>query len=159
MTGWATRFTRGAEYVSAAFFALMFVAFMIQIISRYVFNHPVQWSLELCQLAYIWIVFWSAGFIRGERQHILFDLFYKKLRQGPRRLVGISNTAALALVFLVCLPATLEYVQFMGRRTTLILHIPLDLAYSCFALFMIAVIGGAVIRLKLLFGPRWREHL
>jgi hypothetical protein len=57
------------------------------------------------------------------------------------------------------LPASLEYISFMGRRSTLILHIPLDIAYSCFGIFMIAVICGATIRLRRLFGPSWQQHL
>jgi len=137
----------------------MFVAFMIQIISRYVFNYPVQWSLELCSLSYIWLVFWSSDLLMTERQHILFDLIYKKIPPKPRRIVGISNTAALGIIFLIALPTTLEYIGFMGRRSTLILHIPFDIAYACFGIFMVAVIFNATIRLKRLFGPSWQQHL
>jgi TRAP-type C4-dicarboxylate transport system permease small subunit len=95
----------------------------------------------------------------GERQHILFDLLYKKMPPRPRRLVAITNTAAIGLVFLAALPSSLEYISFMGRRTTLILHVPLDLAYACFGIFMIAVIAGAAIRLRRLFGRSWQQHL
>ena len=152
-------FRRACELVSAALFATMFVAFMIQIISRYVFNYPVQWSLELCSLSYIWLVFWSSDLLMTERQHILFDLIYKKIPPKPRRIVGISNTAALGIIFLIALPTTLEFIGFMGRRSTLILHIPFDIAYACFGIFMVAVIFNATIRLKRLFGPSWQQHL
>jgi TRAP-type C4-dicarboxylate transport system permease small subunit len=150
---------RGAELVAAALFATMFGAFMIQIVSRYVFNHPVQWSLELCSLGYIWLVFWSSDLLVEERQHIRFDLLYARMRPRPRRTVAITNTAALGLVFLAGLPLSLEYISFMGRRNTLVLHIPLDLAYSCFGIFMIAVIVNAAVRLKRLLGPTWQQHL
>jgi TRAP-type C4-dicarboxylate transport system permease small subunit len=150
---------RGAELVAAALFATMFGAFMVQIVSRYVFNHPVQWSLELCSLGYIWLVFWSSDLLVEERQHIRFDLLYKKIPARPRRAVAITNTAALGLVFLAGLPWSLEYISFMGRRSTLVLHIPLDIAYSCFGIFMIAVIVNAAVRLGRLLGPTWQQHL
>jgi len=150
---------RGAELVAAGLFAAMFGAFMIQIVSRYVFNHPVQWSLELCSLGYIWLVFWSSDLLVEERQHIRFDLLYKKLPARPRRFVAVTNTAALGLVFLAGLPLSIEYILFMGRRSTLILHIPLDIAYACFGIFMVAVVINAVVRLNRLLGPAWRQHL
>jgi TRAP-type C4-dicarboxylate transport system permease small subunit len=155
----AKRLMRGAEVIAALLFAIMFGAFMIQIVSRYVFNHPVQWSLELCSLSYIWLVFWSSDLIVRERQHIVFDLIYKKFRPPVRRWVAVSNTGAMVLVFLIGLPASLDYIQFMGRRSTLILHIPLNIAYACFGIFMIAVIVGGAIRLKRLFGASWRQEL
>jgi TRAP-type C4-dicarboxylate transport system permease small subunit len=46
------------EGVAAAAFALMFAAFTIQIFSRYVLNMPVAWSLELCTISNVWVVFW-----------------------------------------------------------------------------------------------------
>jgi TRAP-type C4-dicarboxylate transport system permease small subunit len=153
------RLQRAAELVSAALFALMFCAFMVQIVSRYVFNHPIQWSLELCSLSYIWLVFWSSGLLMEERQHIRFDLLYKRLSPRRRRLVAIANTAAIGLVFLAGMPSSLEYIAFMGRRTTLDLHVPLDIAYACFGIFMLAVIVGAACRLKRLLGRSWEQQL
>ena len=150
---------RAAELVSAALFATMFAAFMIQIVSRYVFNYPVQWSLELCSLSYVWLVFWSSDLLMTERQHIRFDLLYHMMPPKPRRIVAITNTAALGIIFLIALPTTFEYIAFMGRRSTLILHIPFDIAYSCFGIFMVAVIFNAFVRLKQLFGRTWQEHL
>ncbi|MGE0165730.1 MAG: TRAP transporter small permease [Dongiaceae bacterium] len=150
---------RGAELVAAALFAAMFGAFMIQIVSRYVFNHPVQWSLELCSLGYIWLVFWSSDLLAEERQHIRFDLLYRTLGRQSRRFVAVTNTAALGLVFLIGLPWSLEYISFMGRRSTLVLHVPLDIAYACFGVFMVAVIVNAGLRLRRLLGPSWPQHL
>ena len=40
--GWLTTLT---EWAAAAMFAAMFAAFMIQIVSRYVLNMPVSWSV------------------------------------------------------------------------------------------------------------------
>ena len=149
---------RFAELVSATAFAAMFGAFMIQIVSRYVFDMPVSWSLEICSIAYIWIVFWTSDLLVRERQHIIFDVLYLKFPPRWRRWVGVFNTACLGLTFLAGLWVTLDYI-FGQMRKTMILHIPLSWVYSCFAVFMIAVIVGSGLRLRKLFGASWQQHL
>jgi hypothetical protein len=61
-------------------------------------------------------------------------------------------------VFLAGLPGSFDFVSFL-RRSTLILHVPLSLAYSCFLVFVVAVIAGAAIRIRHLLGRDWRHHL
>jgi TRAP-type C4-dicarboxylate transport system permease small subunit len=131
----------------------------VQIVSRYVFNDPIQWSLEICSIAYIWVIFWSAALLLGERQHIAFDLLYRAARPPLRRLLALLITLTILVVFAVGLPYSAEYVQFMGRRKTLILHVPLDWAYSCFIVFMVAAIVGAGLRARRLAGRHWRASL
>lgn len=152
------RLKRFAELVAAAAFAAMFGAFMIQIVSRYVFDMPVSWSLEICSIAYIWIVFWTSDLLVSERQHIIFDVLYLKFPPKWRRAVGIFNTGCLGLTFLAGLWVTLDYIVTQHRKT-MILHIPLNIVYACFGIFMIAVIVGAALRLRKLFGASWQQNL
>ena len=147
------------EGVAAAAFALMFAAFTIQILSRYVLNMPVAWSLELCSIAYVWVVFWSCDLLASERQQIVFDVIYQAIKPKTRRWIAIFNTATLAVLFLAALPGTLEYIWFLRRRASMMLQIPMHLVYLCFAVFMIAVVVGAVLRLRRLCGASWQQHL
>lgn len=154
------RLTRLAEWAAAAMFAAMFCAFMIQIVSRYVFNLPVSWSLEICSIAYVWVVFWTCDILVRERQHIVFDVLYVKLPPKVRRLVAIANTAMLGGIFVLALPGTLDYIAFLTRRSTMILHVPMHLVYSVFGIFMIAVICSAAVRLVRLSRRRtWQDNL
>ena len=159
VTDLGAKLKRCAELISAASFALMFGAFMIQIVSRYVFDMPVSWSLEICSIGYIWIVFFTSDVLLTERQHIVFDVLYQKFPPRQRRVLAVLLTATLGLIFLAALPTTLEYLSFLGRRKTMILRLPMDIVYSCFGIFMIAVVVGAAVRLKRLFGPDWQRHL
>src|SRR5262245_8175581 len=72
---------RSAELLSAALFAAMFIAFVLQVVSRYVFDDPISWTLEVCSITYVWIVFFATGTIVTMRQHITFDMLYASL--GP----------------------------------------------------------------------------
>lgn len=137
----------------------MFFAFIVQVVSRYVFNAPVAWTLELCAIAYVWVVFWSCAILVPERQQIVFDVIYNWFRPGPRRWLAIFNTASLGLVFLAALPGVFDYILYLGKRTTMLLHVRMDLVYSCFAIFLIAVVVGAAIRVRRLFGAEWQKSL
>ena len=63
MTSLSAKFKRGAELVAALLFAAMFGAFIVQVVSRYVFDDPVSWSLEICSITYVWIVFLTSATI------------------------------------------------------------------------------------------------
>ncbi|WP_119274401.1 TRAP transporter small permease [Taklimakanibacter deserti] len=159
MERWILRWKSFAELMAAAMFATMFLAFMAQILSRYVFNVPLSWTLEVCSIAYIWVIFWSCDILLSERQHIIFDVLYKKFPPRPRRWVAIANTAAIGLTFLAALPGILDYIAFLGRRHTMVLHVPFDIVYSCFGIFMIAAIVGAALRLRRLLSSSWKQNL
>jgi TRAP-type C4-dicarboxylate transport system permease small subunit len=148
-----------AEGVAALSFAVMFFAFILQVISRYVFNAPIAWTLELCSIGYIWVVFWTCDILVSERQQIVFDVIYNWFKPGPRRWLALFNTGCLGLVFLAAIPGVLDYIRFLGRRSTMLLHVRMDLTYSCFAIFMIAVVVGAAIRIRRLLGARWQQSL
>ena len=158
MTNLGAKLKRVAELAAAAMFAAMFGAFMIQIVSRYVFNAPVSWSLEICSITYVWVVFWSCNLLLTERQHIVFDVLYRKFPLRWRRVVAMANTAMFGLVFLAATPTILEYIVSL-RRSTMILRIPYDYVYACFGVFMIAAVVGAALRLRRLAGGNWQQHL
>lgn len=148
-----------AEGVAAISFAVMFFAFILQVVSRYVFNSPIAWTLELCSIGYIWVVFWTCAILVSERQQIVFDVIYNWFKPGPRRWLAIFNTACLGLVFLAAIPGVVDYLLFLGRRSTMLLKFRMDLVYSCFAIFMIAVVVGAAIRIRRLLGAQWQQSL
>jgi TRAP-type C4-dicarboxylate transport system permease small subunit len=156
---WILRWKRFAELAAAAMFFVMFLSFMAQILSRYVFNAPLSWTLEICSIAYIWVIFWSCDILVSERQHIIFDVLYQKFPPAPRRAVAIANTAVVGVTFLAALPGTLDYIAFLARRHTMVLHAPLDIVYSCFGIFMIAAIVSATLRLRRLLSSSWKMHL
>ncbi len=148
-----------SEGVAALALLLMFAAFVTQVVSRYVFNAPLSWTLELCSITYVWVVFWSCGLLIKEREQIVFDVIYQAIKPGPRRWLAIANTSALGLIFLAALPGTIDYVWFLRRRNSMMLEVPMHIVYACFVIFMAAVVVGSAIRLKRLFSSSWPGHL
>lgn len=150
---------RFAESVSVVAFAVMFAGFVIGIIARYVFNAPVSWANELCVVAYVWVVFWSSDILLKERQHIVFDVVYNLFPPRARRVLAVFITLSLAFVFLAALPGTASYIDFLHNRRSTAMHIPMQLVFGCFLIFVVAAAIGALRRLWQLLRPGWEQHL
>jgi TRAP-type C4-dicarboxylate transport system permease small subunit len=153
------RIRRGCELAAAAMFAAMFCSFIIGVISRYVFDDPVSWSIEVCSIAYVWIVFFSSATFVTQKQHITFDMLYSSVGAKAKRVFALIAMVSLAAVFLAGLPETLDYIAFVGNKRTLTLHWPLDLVYGVFGIFAVMTIVIAAIRIKRLLGRDWQANL
>ena len=148
-----------ADVVGALLLAAMFGAFLLQVFMRYVVNRPLEWSLEVCLIAYLWFVFWSLAFLLNERQHVAFGLVYDHAAPPVRRVLAIISVALIASLFLAALPGTYDFVSFMAVDQTWVLHLRFDLVFSVFLLFMVAVIVRSLRRLGRLLGRDWRDAL
>jgi C4-dicarboxylate transporter, DctQ subunit len=131
---------RRAENVAAAMLAVMFAAFIVQIVFRYVFNFPTGWSSELAVILWLWLVLWGAAFVVKESEAIRFDLLSGKAGRRTRIAMGIVTAAAVVILYGASLPATYSYVSFMKVEKTSYLKIRFDWLFSIYLLFAIAVI-------------------
>lgn len=134
------RLRRAAEHVAALLLATMFIAFVIQIVFRYVFNWPSGWAYELSIVCWLWGVLWGAAFVVREREEIRFDVIYSAVGARVRR--GFALLAGLALLALYAgsLPAVYDYVSFMKVERTAYLKIPFNWLYSIYVIFAAAVV-------------------
>ena len=132
---------RRAENVAAAMLAVMFAAFVVQIVFRYFFNLPTGWSSELTVIMWLWLVLWGAAFVVRESEAIRFDLLSGAAGRRTRIAIGIVTAAAVVILYGASLPATLAYVTFMKVEKTSYLKIPFDWLFSIYLLFAIAVIA------------------
>jgi TRAP-type C4-dicarboxylate transport system permease small subunit len=149
---------RRAENVAAAMLAVMFVAFVLQIVFRYVFNLPTGWSSELTVVMWLYLVLWGAAFVLKDEEEIRFDLLYGNA--GRRARIGMGLVCALAVVLLygAALPATYAYVSFMKVEKSSYLRIPLNWLFSIYLVFCVAVIVRYLWRLSQLVRGRDPEE-
>ncbi|HVX72242.1 MAG TPA: TRAP transporter small permease subunit [Devosia sp.] len=136
-----------ADNVAVALLAAMFISFMVQIASRYVFNTPVAWTLELCLTTWLWVVFWEAAFLMRDGDHIRFDLLYLAARGRTRRTLALLAGIAIIVAFIAALPATYGYISFERIKRSATLRIPLNLVFSIYGVFMMAIIVRYLVRL------------
>ena len=135
--GWLRR---RAENVAAAMLAVMFAAFIIQIVFRYFFNLPTGWTSELTVVMWLWLVLWGAAFALKEDEEIRFDLISGAV--GPRARIAMGIVTALALVILygLALKPSFDYVAFMKVEKSSYLKIRMDWLFSIYVVFLVAVI-------------------
>ena len=131
---------RRAENVAAAMIGVMFVAFIIQIVFRYLFNFPIGWTSELTVIMWLWLVLWGAAFVVRESDEIRFDLLSGAMGKRTRIAMGIITAVALVVLYAASFPATWKYVTFMKVERTAYLGIRFDWLFSIYLAFAVAVI-------------------
>lgn len=131
---------RRAENVVAGLLGVMFLAFIIQIVFRYFFNFPVGWSSELSVIAWLYMVLLGSAFWLKESEEIRFDLLAGAFGPRTRRVVAFLVATAAVVLFGMALPATVKYVAFMKVESSSYLKIRLDILYSVYVVFAVAVV-------------------
>lgn len=132
---------RRAENLLALMLLVMFVAFLVQIAFRYLFNLPTGIPGELSVVMWIWIVLFGAAFVVREEEEIRFDLFYASARPSVRRAMFLVSAAALVSLYTISFPAVLDYVSFMKVERTAYLKIRFDWLFSIYIIFVVAVVA------------------
>ena len=131
---------RRAENVLAALLAVMFVAFIVQIVFRYLLNFPIGWSSELTVITWLWGVLWGAAFVMKESEEIRFDIVYGAVGPRVRRIMGVITGIAILVLYVMSFKPSLDYVTFMKVEKTAYLKIRFDRLYSIYVLFAAAII-------------------
>jgi TRAP-type C4-dicarboxylate transport system permease small subunit len=141
MRGIASWLRRRAENVAAAMLAVMFAAFVLQIVFRYFFNFPIGWTSELTVVMWLWLVLWGAAFVLKESEEIRFDLLSASVGRRARIVMGVIAGTALVVLYGVSLPAAYDYVTFMKVERASYLRIRMDWLFSIYLVFVVAVLA------------------
>ena len=120
--------------------AVMFAAFIIQIVFRYFFNLPVGWTSELTVVMWLWLVLWGSAFVLEEKEEIRFDLIYAAVGRRARIAMAIAFSLAIVILYGASLPASYAYVTFMKVEKSSYLKVRLDWLYSIYLIFLVAII-------------------
>jgi TRAP-type C4-dicarboxylate transport system permease small subunit len=137
MLGWARR---RAENVLAALLAAMFMAFLIQVFMRYAVGAPVAWTTEVSTLAWLWGVLWGAALVLREDEEIRFDIAHRLAPPRLRCVFDAVAAASVVAVFAASLAAVQDYVRFMRIERSAYLGIRMDVLFSVYLVFAIAMI-------------------
>jgi TRAP-type C4-dicarboxylate transport system permease small subunit len=132
---------RRAENVAAAMLAVLFAAFVIQIVFRYFFNFPIGWTSELTVVMWLWLVLWGAAFVVKESEEIRFDLLSSAVGRRARIALGIVAAAALVILYASSLPASYKYVSFMQVEKSSYLKVRMDWLFSIYLVFLVAILA------------------
>ena len=104
------RVTLWLARIAAVILGVMAVITFCDVIGRYVFNHPLTFSLEFTELAMGLIVFLSIGLVTHLREHVSVD--FVTLRLPPK-----ARAAVDVLVNLISFAYLMVMVWRLGAKT------------------------------------------
>jgi TRAP-type C4-dicarboxylate transport system permease small subunit len=132
---------RRGENLLVLMIGVMFAAFLLQVVFRYLLGWPTGWSSELTVVLWLWVVLFGAAFVVRENEEIRFDLFYSAAGPRVRRMMILASTAALVGFYAFSFPAVYDYVTFMKVQSTAYLKIRFDWLFSVYIVFVLAVVA------------------
>lgn len=144
---WTGRLHRFAEMVAALLLGIIFVAFIVQIALRYLFNWPVGWTTEISLAAWLWLVLWGAAFVLRDEDEIRLDFLADRGGRTWRRVIGAIAALSVIVLYGISLPGSWSYVTFMKVEKSSYLGIRMDVMYSIYLIFVVAVIARGLRQL------------
>jgi C4-dicarboxylate transporter DctQ subunit len=180
-----TGFSTLTNTIAAAMLAAMFSAFLLQVGSRYMPRlldglgisgrfpvldaiEPLGWTLELCLILWVWIVFFGCAFNVREKDHVTFDILYLAAGARVRRIMALTAAASIVAGMIWAFLPTWDYVDFMRMRRTSTVENPftgerirLKWIFIIYMVFMAALILRYGWRLVVIWrdGPPDGHHL
>ena len=136
-----------ADYIAAGMLAAMFATFIIQILSRYLLDLSLSWTVELCLTLWLWLVFWVSAFCAKDSDQIRFDVLYLSVSKRARKIIGILSALTIIVAFGYSLLPTIDYLWFYKIKKSPVMRIPLHYIFSIYGIFLIAIIVRYVWRI------------
>ena len=118
--------------------ALVAVTFL-QVVFRYVFNHPLPWTEELAINLFVWVGFIGASIALAKKGHYGLDLLKDKLPSVARRLAEVAIWCVSVAFLLI--------VAFYGAEVVLVTAHTMTTLPVSMQWFFSAVPAGAVLML------------
>ena len=124
-------------YFASAAFVLMFAAFCVQIIFRYIYNFQFDWTYECTVIGFMWATAFGACYGSKTNDHVSFNLIYEKFGEKGRAVMDILGNLIVLVAFLLLIFPTVDYVNFMSIKATPVLKMKFSILYAPFILFLI----------------------
>ena len=106
------------EAVGTVFFLVMVVSVSIGVLFRYVFNHPLIWTEEIANFAFLWAIFMGSAAAAKRHQHIIVDTLMLLTPRLFQRAVGIVTGSMIAAMLATVTVVGLQYAYSQRNTTT-----------------------------------------
>lgn len=135
---------KGEAAVLIAIVGVMTVVVFLQVLYRYVFAQPLQWSEELARYLFVWLSIMGATLALQKKGHFGLDLFYKMLSNRFQRIVKFPVYLLLGIVIFVILFQGIILVQKTALQESPAMGISMGWAYASLP------VGGALMAIHLI---------
>lgn len=141
------------EGVAALMMAAIFALFVVQIAVRYVLGRPgiaealgleagaFGWTLEAIMVLWLWTIFWGCAFVVRERDHVRFDVLFRAVGPGPRRVLAVVGALCVLAALWASIGPTWERMRILRIKSSATLPVKMLPIYSVYFVFL-AVVGA-----------------
>jgi TRAP-type C4-dicarboxylate transport system permease small subunit len=136
-----------AHALGGGLFVGLFGVFVMQVVSRFIFDRPLPWTDELAVVLYVWIILWACATMVPTREHVMFDLVWQWATPRMRRVMAALGHVLVGGLSCWALPACWDYVRFMSREATPVLDIPFSLVFLPFVLLLMSLVLRSLLGL------------
>lgn len=131
-------------YLPCGAFIVMFVVFVAQVISRYVFNFPLTWAYEVTVWGFSWTVILGACYAMRARSHVTFTMIYDAVPKKVGALLCLLGNLLIVIALAILIIPSCDYIKFMFFQKTSVFRIPLTVIFAPFAYFLCSIIGYTI---------------
>ncbi len=126
-------------YIPVLSFFAMFVAFLLQVFSRYVVGQPLTWTQEVITMAFIWTVVLGACHTMRVRGHVKFTMVYDRFAPKPAAVLRILGNLIIFVAFVILIVPSYKYSFFLGFQKTAVFRISFTFMFLTFVYFLVSV--------------------
>lgn len=127
-------------YIPSLAFIIMFLTFVVQVISRYLFNNPLTWAFEITVIGFSWIVILGACYAMRKRTHVVFTMIYDVLSPEKAAFTRLLGNIIIFSAFILLIIPSWKYINFMSFQSTSVFKIKLSYVFMPFVYFLFSII-------------------
>ncbi len=141
MVSQLVRFWRSAtSAIAGLLFLALFAVFIVQIGARFGLNMPLAWTDEAAVILYLWVILWTAAWVVPEREHVVFDMLWNSASLRARQAMCVADNLLVGGLAGAALPASWDYVHFMGREGSPVLGVSFMWIDLPFVMLLVALV-------------------
>lgn len=149
-----------AEGITVAMVAMLFLSVLTQVFTRYVLGAPVNWTIEVASILWLWIIFWTGSLLIPDADQIRIDILYSASPPKLRKLFSAFTSLMILVAFAIAFWPTVEFVDFMKISSSPMLRIGFNTVFAIFLLFMVSmIVRSALVLIKLMRGKSAEDSL
>jgi TRAP-type C4-dicarboxylate transport system permease small subunit len=121
----------------------MAILVIAQVVMRYVFNDPLDWSEEMARLVFISLAFIGIGAAYGRRRHMFIDALVILLPEKAKRAVEVTVVGIASAFLIGVIVISAHSIVDLHRMdvTTPALELPMAYVYLVIPLGLSALIA------------------
>lgn len=128
------------KYIPFMCFIILFIAFIAQIFWRYILRNPIGWTSELIVIMFVWMILFGSLLSSRKNTHVRFTMITDALPKKWDAAFEFLGDLIVAVLFILSVKPTYDYIVFMQIQKTSILHISMKIIFMPYLIFLIGAI-------------------